>query len=381
MALLDFDYFCLPGAPFYRTRNHLMIAKRQIKYIAKSIILTLLISFISTTLRSENLKQIISLEGTWRFTVGDDPEWANPNYNDQEWDYVFVPKSWENNGFVNYNGYGWYRKYFQLSSDNVNTPLFLTIGYIDDVDEVYLNGELIGGTGVFPPLVRTAYDVFRKYPIPHDLLNPNGKNVIAVRVYDEYMNGGITYGDVGIYYDEDNELLSYNLSGYWDFESNFKIDNKANKMYGQEDGKIFVPGFWESFGYSQLDGPAIYSRDFMLPNSFEVNELMITLGYIDDVDKVYLNNVLIGKTDDLLTSMNRDYPKDIIFRAYNIPPDLFILGGLNTIKVKVYDTGGLGGIYEGPIGLITKSNLQLLKKKQIDKPYSIWNELIKQIFE
>lgn len=358
-----------------------MTAKKHIKYIAKSIILTLLISLVSTSLRSENLKQIISLEGSWRFTVGDDTEWANPNYNDQEWDYVFVPRSWENNGFVDYDGYAWYRKSFQLNSSNPNTQLFLTLGYIDDVDEVYLNGVLIGATGVFPPLVRTAYDIFRKYPIPYDLLNSNGKNVIAVRIYDEYLDGGICSGDVGIYYDEDSELLTYNLSGYWDFEPNFEMDNKANKIYGQEDGKIFVPGFWESFGYSQLDGPAIYSRDFRLPNSFDVNELMITLGYIDDVDKVYLNDVLIGKTDDLLNSRNRDYPKDIIFRAYNIPPDLFNLGGINTIKIKVYDTGGLGGIYEGPVGLITKSNLELLKKKQVDKPYSVWDEIIKHLFE
>lgn len=353
---------------------------KYLKNILSTIFLICLV-LVSSSLRSENLKQIISLEGTWKFTIGDNPEWANKEYNDSNWDYVYVPKSWENNGFNNYNGFAWYRKNFQIKSSEKGKSFFLVLGKIDDVDEVYLNGHLIGATGVFPPLVRSTYDVMRKYYIPDELIDYYGSNLIAVRIFDDYASGGIYDGPIGIYYDEDNKLLSYNLAGYWDFEPMIKTDNNASDIYGQEEGKIYVPGYWESYGYTLLDASAVYSKSFMIPYNFESEEMMIVLGYIDDVEKVYFNDELIGTTDNLLNYKNRDYPKSHIFSAYDLPSKLFIKGGSNSIKVKVYDTGGLGGIYEGPIGLISKSNFQRLKKNQSEKVYSIWDEIYKSFFE
>jgi len=355
----------------------------NIKELKNIIGLVFLISlvFATTSARSENLREVVNLEGTWKFTVGDDIKWANYDYNDVEWDYVHVPNTWESNGFEDYNGYAWYRKKFQISSSVDDKSLFLVLGRIDDVDEVYFNGHLIGATGIFPPLVKTAYDVRRKYHIPEDIINYNGTNVIAVRVYDEYADGGIVSGPAGIYYDEDNNLLSYDLSGYWNFEPSIKTLDNSKRIYGIAEGKMYVPAYWESYGYPLLDASASYSTSFIIPSGFNSEDMMIVLGYVDDVEIVYFNDKMIGKTDDLITHDNRSLPKDIILSAYDIPSDLFIKGGANTIKVKVYDTGGLGGIYEGPVGLITRSNFRQLKQRQTEKPYSIWNDILKSIFE
>lgn len=345
------------------------------------IVLLICLIFATKSVRSESLREVVSLKGTWKFTVGDDLKWANYDYNDADWDYVNVPNSWESNGFDEYNGYAWYRKKFQISSSVDDRSLFIVLGKIDDVDQVYFNGHLIGATGIFPPLVKTAYDVRRKYHIPEDIINYNGTNVVAVRVYDEYAGGGIVDGPVGIYYDEDYNLLAYDLSGYWDFEPGIKTLNTSSRIYGLKEGKMFVPSFWESYGYPLLDASATYSKSFTLPYDFNTEDIMIILGYVDDVEIVYFNNQMIGKTDDLMNHNNRNLPKDFLLSAYDIPSDLIIKGGSNTIKVKVFDTGGLGGIYEGPVGLITKYNFRRVESRKSDKSLSVWDEIFRSIFD
>jgi sialate O-acetylesterase len=44
---------------------------------------------------ANNLKEIVNLEGRWKFSIGDNPEWKNPNYNDDDWDKIYVPQSWK----------------------------------------------------------------------------------------------------------------------------------------------------------------------------------------------------------------------------------------------------------------------------------------------
>ncbi len=50
---------------------------------------------------------------------------------------------------------------------------------------------------------------------------------------------------------------------------------------------------------AMFDGTASYSTMFELPKSILDTDLMLVLGYIDDIDKVYLNNERIGTVEDL----------------------------------------------------------------------------------
>ena len=328
---------------------------------------------------AENLKEVVDLEGSWKFSIGDDPLWSGVDYNDKDWDYVRVPDSWESNGFINYDGYAWYRKKFQIRKEINEEYLLLVLGYIDDVDEVYLNGHLVGASGVFPPLVRTAYNILRKYPVPKEILNLDGENVIAVRVYDEDHNGGITGGNIGIYIDEDNKLLSQNLAGYWEFETTNNYQQNAKPVYGKSEMALFVPGFWETQGYGEYDGSATYTKKFYLNQDIHVNnELMMVLGYIDDIDKVYLNGTKIGTVESINDDESSHYRT---FRGYKIPEGLLNSTGENTLEVKVYDTGGLGGIYAGPVGIATDENFKILKRNQKTPPEHYWYDVFKNFWD
>ena len=43
-------------------------------------------------------ERIVDLRGTWKFSLGDDPAWADPEGADKDWDEMFVPARWEEAG-------------------------------------------------------------------------------------------------------------------------------------------------------------------------------------------------------------------------------------------------------------------------------------------
>ncbi|MFZ2324415.1 MAG: beta galactosidase jelly roll domain-containing protein [Ignavibacteriaceae bacterium] len=305
-------------------------------------------------------KIIIDLSGNWKFNLGDDLDWKDKNFEDNKWESVKVPSSWENQGFPGYNGYAWYRKSFKLNPEISNKDLFLVLGYVDDVDQTFINGNLIGVSGGFPPDYRTAYNAFRKYYIPKEFLNNNGDNEIAVRVYDSELNGGILSGDIGIYTYEKGVEPDINLSGLWNFSTGDKAKWSEKNFDDSDWKKLMVPAHWEIQGFSDYDGFAWYRKEFFLPNNYSGESLILLLGQIDDIDQTFVNGTQIGSTGlwnfvGIPKSFN-DHEEWQQKRIYSVPQKLLNFGGTNTISVRVYDGFGEGGIYEGPIGLITQSS-------------------------
>ncbi|WP_294507331.1 sugar-binding domain-containing protein [uncultured Victivallis sp.] len=87
-----------------------------------------------------------------------------------------------------YDGYAWYRLHLELPPEFMQAErLYLSFGGIDDFDETYFNGVRIGQTG---REVSSWWMAPRLYTIPGKLLKP-GKNLIAIRVFDEKGEGGI----------------------------------------------------------------------------------------------------------------------------------------------------------------------------------------------
>lgn len=347
------------------------------------ILLIVLLSFPIRNAFSENLKTLVNLKGYWQFSIGDDPTWALPNCNDQSWDRVMVPETWEQNGYEDYNGFAWYRKHFQITIPVNRDFLYLNIGYIDDVDEVYFNGKLIGASGDFPPVTRTAYNIPRMYPIPVDLVNRSGDNVLAVRVFDDYYEGGIIRGDISIVIDLDQDKLDVDLSGFWDFEVNRNIDKGNLNVVTYKPGKIFVPGFWEARGYNGVDGRAMYAKKFRFPSNLDANNQVLILGVVDDWDKVFLNGQEIGSADQLRKRRGHfnGLPDHLAFRIYPIPANLLNKTGLNQIEVVVNDNIGPGGIYKGPIGLASKEKAAYILQDVDEESRSLLERFLEYLLD
>ncbi len=56
-----------------------------------------------------NLKGVLTLDSGWRFQVGDDPRWADSNFDDSSWTSVNLSQSLTDQGIDSYSGYAWYR--------------------------------------------------------------------------------------------------------------------------------------------------------------------------------------------------------------------------------------------------------------------------------
>jgi hypothetical protein len=328
----------------------------KVYFFPALLIVALAGSYHAAGAADEKWKMVISLKGQWKFNIGDNKKWAEPKYNDREWESIRVPAKWEDEGFYGYNGYAWYRTTFEGSTlENRSWVFNLFLGYIDDADEVYFNGHKIGSSGSFPPKYHTAYNAFRNYTIPSEYINFQGKNVVAVRIYDSEIEGGIVSGDVGIYTNDEDKALAVNLRGVWDFtlaEGHFKRPPNGNHSAGGKQtppvkaawSRISVPGTWENQGY-EYDGGAWYRKQFMVPKSLAGEDLMLLLGKIDDYDQVYLNGKLVGATNDWQRQ-----------RVYTIQPEMITAGAVNILMIYVFDEVGLGGIYQGPLGLIKQSD-------------------------
>ena len=321
------------------------------------ITLVVLLLVICNEAYNQELTKATDLQGEWRFSIGDNSEWSSKDLNDQEWDKIRVPGSWENQGFHGYNGYAWYRTYFWVEDKFSTMPLYLSLGYIDDVDEVYINGHLIGKTGSFPNNYTTAYNAKRIYRIPKNILNANGDNSIAVRVYDEGREGGIIHGNIAIMIDFDAIPVDYDLQGTWKFKTgDCKI--VKNVAWNFSDwGEIIVPGIWENQGYKSYDGIASYAIEFNLSNEFDGERMVLVLGKIDDLDQVYLNGKLIGQSGDFnKKTLYNNSESHQQLRGYYLPIEALNNIGKNILIVKVLDAGGLGGLYKGSVGLITQAH-------------------------
>ncbi|MFO1511824.1 MAG: glycoside hydrolase family 2 TIM barrel-domain containing protein [Verrucomicrobiota bacterium] len=135
--------------------------------------------------------------GQWRFQKGDAAAWKAREFDDSGWQTVTLPDNWErHSSYTNDNVYGWFRRRLEIPAGCKGKDFDLLVGCIDDVDETFLNGERIGGTGSFPPDYKTAWDTQRRYRIPAALVRGDGSDVLAVRVFDGNGNGGINEAGV-----------------------------------------------------------------------------------------------------------------------------------------------------------------------------------------
>lgn len=132
------------------------------------------------------------LKGKWLFDKGDAMEKKDVNYDDAKWQEVTLPQAWEkHSNYTEDNVYGWYRRAIEIPAKNAGADVVLDLGCIDDVDEAYFNGELIGKTGAFPPLYMSSWNTQRFYRVPASLIKKGKNNIIAIRVFDGYGEGGM----------------------------------------------------------------------------------------------------------------------------------------------------------------------------------------------
>ena len=84
-----------------------------------------------------------------------------------------------------------YKKDFIISSQLQRTTLGIWLNVVDDVDEVKINGKLVGKLGHFPPQYESAFRHKRLYVIPSIYLNYNQFNHLEIKTFSSINQPGL----------------------------------------------------------------------------------------------------------------------------------------------------------------------------------------------
>ena len=143
-----------------------------------------------------------------------DSSWAMPSTAISDWKEMKEPSSWEDTDLPNFDGIVWYRRTIQVPAAWTGKELTLQLGSIDDYDQTWVNGRLVGSTtGPF----RSGLN--RVYTVPAELVKA-GDLVIAVRVTDVAGWGGMN-GDgknMKIFPTADSGTQDIALTGIWKYK-------------------------------------------------------------------------------------------------------------------------------------------------------------------
>ena len=144
------------------------------------------------------VEEAVSLAVAWRFQPGDDLRWAEPNFDDSDWREVQIPTGFGRTDAK--SELAWYRLEIQVGSkgrdfaeERSDLRLAVTIGKVDSAYEVFAGGIRLGGVGRLPPSPRMDYDRHGIYAVPAAAIGPEGRLVVALRVW----KSPHTRGDVG----------------------------------------------------------------------------------------------------------------------------------------------------------------------------------------
>ena len=81
---------------------------------------------------------------TWKYHPGDDPKWADPAFDDTEWESTSTELSLNEIPSSGWEGIGWFRLHLSVPDERLwHTPLALQVIYQAGASEIYLDGELI----------------------------------------------------------------------------------------------------------------------------------------------------------------------------------------------------------------------------------------------
>ena len=136
--------------------------------------------------------QPVSLSVPWKYQIGDDLTWAQPEYDDSAWTEIQIPMGIDQQGKA--PGFAWFRLEVQVGSpgqqgtewrddERSDLDLGLTLGRIHSAYEVYAGGIHLGGVGALPPTPKIDYDRHGVYAVPARAVDAKGRLLLALRVW------------------------------------------------------------------------------------------------------------------------------------------------------------------------------------------------------
>lgn len=139
--------------------------------------------------------------------------WAKTNHSN--WANITLPTGWEFSGkpeLWEMDGIVWFSKEIELTDEQLSADAQLSLGVIQNADQAFFNGEMIGQT---PDI----WGKVRNYVIPKHLLR-KGTNTITVRVENYGGDGGFMSKKELFFLKITNRKIT--LEGEWKYKTGYK---------------------------------------------------------------------------------------------------------------------------------------------------------------
>lgn len=257
----------------------------KLKHRLITLLFAIMISYAS-------MAQLVSMPKECKFKMGDDLAWASPSFNDAGWVNKQLASSIDLTG-IKADVYAWFRIKIVIPSSmktaaGKTKEIQINLGKIDDVDQTFFNGKLIGQTGSFPPAYQSKSTVNRLYYIPENEVQWDKENVIAVRLFSPDIlgagmyEGPYTFGPVqwSDFVSVQQSIIETANKGFTSkikftnnkaeaFEGtiNYWIADKANKKIFSETKPVQIPA---------VKG---VEQEVVFSNYVPVNESLFKVGY------------------------------------------------------------------------------------------------------
>lgn len=157
--------------------------------------------FVATVAMAQSARIEQSFNKDWHFSLGDNADAKNVNFNDKAWRNVTLPHDWSvesdftadaamgNEGGYLPAGIGWYRKQLNMPKEWAGKTVKLMFDGVYQDSKIYVNGDSVGSHfyGYTPFVV----DITKQLTV--------GANTIAVRVDNSQQKNCRWYSGSGIY--------------------------------------------------------------------------------------------------------------------------------------------------------------------------------------
>lgn len=123
------------------------------------------------------MRKIININNEWKFKRQDEVQAKNKTYNEENWESINLPHTWNAidgaNGFDYFKGACWYRKEFVVDAMAKGNKVFIEFNGSNSITDVYVNGQHIGQH-------KGGYSTFR-FDVTNAIEYGN-QNILAVKV-------------------------------------------------------------------------------------------------------------------------------------------------------------------------------------------------------
>lgn len=197
------------------------------KYI--NIIFIVLLSL--TSCKKDDFAKTIDLSKNWQFSpdednIGTSEKWFALGFDDSKWDSIDAGVRWEDQGYRDLDGYGWYRKTVDVPKNWKGKDIWIKFAAVNDAYVLFVNGIKISSYGTS----QYSFAGIPSFTEVSENLKYGEPNQITVQVNDWALSGGLWRLPVIITTDKKETELFKPIS-----ETPFDLEKEGYELYWEDE--------------------------------------------------------------------------------------------------------------------------------------------------